>query len=77
MGEAKRRGTKEQRIAQSIERHQQEKTARALEQNAADKAFAERVRALPPEARKVVLLRRSSPKHRALIAAMAMALSSK
>lgn len=56
MGEAKRRGTKEQRIAQSIERKAQEWAMREGMKQQAAKAEAERVRNLPPEERKAVIL---------------------
>lgn len=74
MGEAKRRGTREQRIEQAIERRKAEDAAVLEASRVAEEAYAEKIRNLPPEARKEVLMRRASPKRYALLAA-ALALS--
>ena len=58
MGEARRRGTREQRVEQSVERKRLESEARAAAA-AARAAEAERVRKLPPEVRKEMMFRRS------------------
>ena len=56
MGEAKRRGSREQRIAQAVERRAQEDAARLEASRAAQAAEAERIRNLPPEQRKEAVL---------------------
>lgn len=76
MGAAKRRGTFEERRAQSIERKAQEWAIREGMKQQAAKAEAERLRNLPPEERKQVILAGGSARtHRALLmAAMATGL---
>lgn len=79
MGEARRRGTKDERIAQAVERERiaserRSEEHRALMERQRQKQ-AERIAKLPPEARKEALLRRASPKHTALMAAAVMALA--
>jgi len=56
MGEAKRRGTREQRIAQAIERRRQE-DARLHERHQREEAERRaRIAALPPQERKEALM---------------------
>lgn len=70
MGEAKRRGTKEQRIAQSIERQAREAAERSAELKARRHAEAARISALPPQERKEAVLAGSGHVSRAMLAAM-------
>lgn len=56
MGQAKLRGTREQRIAQAIERKKQEDERRHEQYRRHEAERRARLLALPPEARKVVLL---------------------
>lgn len=68
MGAAKRRGSFEERKAQAIERKTQEWAIREGMKQQAAKAEAERIRNLPPEERKQVILAAgdaSASKHRA------------
>lgn len=53
MGEAKRRGTREQRIAQSIERQKREDAARSAEFKQRE---AERIAAMKPQERREAVL---------------------
>lgn len=56
MGEARRRGTREQRIAQSVDRRKQEE-ARLHEQHQIEEAARRaRIAALPPEERKAMIV---------------------
>lgn len=60
MGEAKRRGTLEQRIAQSVERRKVEDAARSVEFKRRE---AERLAKLPPQERKDVILAGGGGRH--------------
>lgn len=60
MGEAKRRGNLEQRIAQSIERRKAEDAARSAEFKRRE---AERLAKLPPQERKDVIVAGGSGRH--------------
>lgn len=75
MGEARRRGTREERVAQAIERELRSRQERAGVLKAAREAEAERVRNLPPEQRKEVILvgGAGSSSGRRLLLAAAMA----
>jgi hypothetical protein len=77
MGEAKRRGTRERRIAQSLERTRLEDEARRATLQREDEERRARIAALPPEERKAVIMGVGSPRHdaRLLMAAMAGALA--
>lgn len=74
MGAAKRRGTREQRIEQAIARRQAEDAARSAAYKAQRQAEAERVRNLPPEERKAVILGGGGTSRAMLAATMALAL---
>ena len=65
MGEARRRGNREQRIAQAVHRHQEIEARQNFARQEARRVEEERIRNLPPEIRKEVMFRRASPKHRA------------
>jgi hypothetical protein len=56
MGEAKRRGTRERRIAQSLERTRLEDEARRATLQREDEERRARIAALPPEERKAVIM---------------------
>lgn len=75
MGEAKRRGSRELRVAQAMSRRTAEQERLLAAQCADEAAYAERIRNLPPEQRKELLLRRPSPKHKALMMAAALAMA--
>lgn len=79
MGEARRRGTKDERIEQAVKRERIESARRSEEHRALmerqRQERAERIAKMPPAARREILLRRSSPKHAALMAAAALALA--
>lgn len=72
MGAAKRRGTLEQRIAQSVERQKIEDAARRERFLREEEARRARLAALPPQERKEAVLTASTGAHRAnmLLAAM-------
>jgi hypothetical protein len=74
MGEAKRRGTKEQRIEQAIERRKIEAVEREAARLRAIREKHEAVRNLPPEERKTRILGGGSSRL-LLTAAAAMALA--
>lgn len=75
MDEARRRGNREERVAQAVYRHQREE-AKSLElRKERERAEYERIRNLSPEARKEILFRRASPKHTSLMLAVAAALA--
>jgi hypothetical protein len=72
MGQAKRRGTREQRIAQAIERKQLEDAAFREEYQRREAERRAELAAMPPEERKQVILSERSPhSSRMLLAAMA------
>lgn len=81
MGQAKQRGSREERIVQSVERQRQERAHRELQkaQKAADKAEADRKRiaALPPETRLRVRdnLQRGTMRRTALIGALGLVMA--
>ena len=54
MGQAKNRGTYDERVAQSIRRAELEASANELAKQAAEHARAQRLAELPPEARRRV-----------------------
>lgn len=56
MGEARRRGNRERRIEQSIDRREQEERARQAERARREEERRARIASLPPEERKKVLL---------------------
>lgn len=56
MGQAKLRGTQEQRVAQAIEREALARAERDRKKAEADAAEAERIAALPPKQRERVIL---------------------
>lgn len=74
MGEAKRRGTLEQRIAQSVERKKSEDAARSAEFQRREAEHKARIAALPPQERKEAVLR-SGTSHSRLMLAAALAAS--
>lgn len=70
MGEAKRRGTREQRVEQAIERRKVEAAEREAQRLREIREKHERVRNLPAEERKEAFLAGgSSSRHRLLLAA--------
>lgn len=75
MGAAKRRGTREQRIEQAIARRKIEDAARSAAYKAQRQAEAERVRNLPPQERKEVLLAGGGVNNAMLLAALSGALA--
>lgn len=75
MGEAKRRGTKADRVASAIERQRLEDEAERQGKLLALENEKERIRNLPPEIRKAVMMRRRSSKHMALTALAVAALA--
>lgn len=75
MGEAKRRGTREQRIAQSVERQKQEDAARSAEFQRLEAERRARLAALPPQERKEAVLRSRSGSNKRLMLAAALALA--
>lgn len=73
MGEAKRRGTFEQRKDQAAEREAQEWAVREGMKRQREQAEAERIRNLPPEERKEVILAGGNARagrHSAMLAAV-------
>ncbi len=72
MGEAKRRGTREQRIEQAVERRKLEDAARTEQHRREMEARRARLAALPPRERKEAVLAGSGPSiaNTALLAAV-------
>lgn len=75
MGEARRRGSREERIAQAVYRHQLQEAIDNLRRQEQRRTEEERIRNLPPAVRKEVLMRRGSQRHAALMTAAALALA--
>lgn len=75
MGEAKRRGTLEQRIAQSADRQRQEDAARRAQFQREEEAQRARLAALLPQERKEAVLMGSGGHHTRLMLALALAAS--
>lgn len=73
MGQAKNRGTYEQRVAQAIERTRLEDEARSAQFKREEAARIAKLRALPPEERKVVVMAASDCKHRSAMLMAALA----
>jgi hypothetical protein len=71
VGQAKRRGTREQRIAQAVERQKIEDGARAERLRLEEAERQERLAALPPEERKRMILGSGGKSHALLMAAAA------
>lgn len=74
MGEAKRRGTRANRVVQAIERKRLEDAARSAEFQRKEAERKAKLAALPPEERKKVLFAGGS-RHNSLLMAAAMALA--
>lgn len=75
MGEAKRRGTLQDRIAQAAERKRLEDAARHEKYLQVEAERRAKLAALPPEKRKEIILGSSRSRSRGLMLAAAMALA--
>lgn len=75
MGEAKRRGTRANRIVQSIERKRLEDAARREEFQRKEAERKAKIAALPLEERKAAIFGSGGSRHRGLLLAAAMALA--
>jgi hypothetical protein len=73
MGQAKARGTREQRIAQAVYRHQQAEAHALQARKEAERREAERIAKLPPEIRKEVVMRRGKSHLNSILLAGVMA----
>ena len=75
MGEARRRGNRDERIAQAVARHQEIEARDSLIRQEARRREEDRIRNLPPEIRRELVLRRDKSHTNSLMLAAAMALA--